>query len=206
VDKLQRHKAGVVDVRSFGQLAAYPPHYRYLHLPRRTAVGSKRNEATSEREEKATEKAMAKATSSGGGPKMVTGLFKDSESVERAYQSVVKRGYDKGDINVVMSDDTRRRSYSEGHQIDPDLRSKVAEGGELGGPTGGTIGIVIPVLAAVGTFLAFPGLGLVVGGPIAVALAGAGVAGLAVGLIGLFSNWGIPEERAQQYETGIHDG
>ena len=64
---------------------------------------------------------------------------------------------------------------------------------------------MIPVLAAVG-FLVFPALGLVIGGPIAVALAGAGAAGLAVGLMGLFSDWGIPEERAKQYEAGIHDG
>jgi hypothetical protein len=149
---------------------------------------------------------MAEATSSGDGSKLVTGLFKDGESVERAYQSVVERGYQKGDINVVMSDDTRRRCYSEGHPTDPDLRSKLAEGGELGGPTGGTMGIMIPVLAAVGTFLVFPPLGLVVGGPIAVALTGAGAAGLAAGLVGLFSDWGIPKERAQHYETGIHDG
>jgi hypothetical protein len=159
-----------------------------------------------DRKDNAKEKAMTKAKSSGGKHKMVTGLFKDSESVERAYHSVLKRGYKKGDINVVMSDDTRRQSFSEGHQLDPELRHKIAEGGELGGPAGGTIGITIPILAAIGTFLAFPALGLVIGGPIAVALAGAGAAGLAVGLMGLFSDWGIPEERAKQYEAGIHDG
>ena len=38
------------------------------------------------------------------------------------------------------------------------------------------------------------------------ALAAAGAAGLAVGLVGALSDWGIPEERAKQYETGIHDG
>jgi hypothetical protein len=134
--------------------------------------------------------------------RMVTGLFKDSESVERACQAVVERGYDKGEIHVVMSDDTRRRAFSEG--LDPELSSKAAEGGELGGPTGGRIAIVIPVLAAIG--VAFPALGLVIGGPIAVALAGAGAAGLAAGLIGLLSDWGTPKERAEQYEAGIHDG
>ena len=66
--------------------------------------------------------------------------------------------------------------------------------------------MVIPVLAAVGTFLAFPPLGLVAGGPIAAALGAAGTAGLVAGLIGVFSEWGIPEERAQEYEVGIHDG
>ena len=145
------------------------------------------------------------ASSSSSNPKMVTGLFRDSKSVERAYQSVVQRGYDTGDIHVVMSDDTRRRYFSDDRQINTELGRKAAEGGDLGGPTGGTIGTLIPVLVA-GAFLALPGLGLVVAGPIAAALAGAGAAGLAVGLIGALSDWGIPEERAQQYEAGIHDG
>ena len=51
-----------------------------------------------------------------------------------------------------------------------------------------------------------PGLGLVLAGPLAVALAAAGATGLTLGLIGALSDWGIPEERAKQYETGIHDG
>jgi hypothetical protein len=136
---------------------------------------------------------------------MVTALFKDSKSVERAYQSVVKRGYDTGDINVVMSDATRRQYFSENRHINTELASKAAEGGELGGPAGGTIGILIPVLAA-GAVVALPGLGFVLAGPMAAALAGAGAAALAVGLIGALADWGIPEQRVQEYEKGIHDG
>ena len=145
------------------------------------------------------------AASSSGGPKMVTGLFKDSKSVDRAYQSVAKRGYAIGDINVVMSDDTRKKHFSDDRHIKNEQGSKAAEGGELGGPTGVGIGILIPVLAA-GAVLALPGLGLILAGPIAAALAGAGAAGLAVGLIGALSDWGIPEERVKQYEAGIRDG
>ena len=148
---------------------------------------------------------MTNAATSSGDPKMVTGLFSDSESVERAYQTVVQRGYDIGDINVVMSDDTRKRYFSDDRQIKTELGSKAAEGGELGGPTGGRIGMLIPVLAA-GAVLALPGVGLILAGPVAAALAGAGAAGLAVGLIGALSDWGIPKERVQQYEAGIHDG
>ena len=149
---------------------------------------------------------MATAASSSGGPRMVTGLFGDSERVERAYQAVVQRGYDIGDVNVVMSDDTRQRYFAEDREIKTELGSKAAEGGELGGPTGGRIGILIPIVAAVVAALAVPGLGLVAAGPIAVALAGAGAAGAAAGLIGALSDWGIPEERVRQYETGINEG
>jgi len=147
---------------------------------------------------------MTNAASSGGDPKMLTGLFRDSESVERAYQSVAQRGYDIGDVNLVMSDDTRRRYFS-GDQ-NTELGSKAAEGSELGGPIGGTIGTIIPVLVAAGGFVAFPGLGLVIAGPVAAAVAGAVAAGLAFGLIEALSDWGIPEERVQQYVAGIRDG
>jgi hypothetical protein len=149
---------------------------------------------------------MAGHPSTGGGPKMVTALFGDSASVERAYGAVAERGYDKGDVNVVMSDDTRRRYFSEDREIDAGLVRKAAEGGELGGPKGGRISILIPILAAVGTTAVLSGLGVVVVGPVAVALAGAGAAGLAAGLIGVLSDWGIPEERLREYEAGIHDG
>ena len=148
---------------------------------------------------------MTNSAETSGNIKMVTGLFKDSQSVERAYEVIAQRGYGTGDINVVMSDDTRRRYFSDDRQIDTELGRKVAEGGELGGPLGGTIGTILPAIIAVGV-VALPGLGLILAGPVAVALAAAGAAGLTIGLIGAFSDWGIPEERAKQYETAIHDG
>ena len=119
---------------------------------------------------------MTNAASSSGDPRVVTGLLGDSEGVERSYQAVVKRGYDIGDVNVVMSDDTRQRYFADDREIKTELGSKAAEGGELGGPAGGRIGILIPILAAVVAAVAVPGLGLVAAGPIAVALAGAGAA------------------------------
>jgi hypothetical protein len=149
---------------------------------------------------------MTNTASSGSDSRLVTGLFRDSESVERAYQSVVQRGYDMGDVNVVMSDDTRRRYFSDGREVKTELGRKSAEGSELGGPTEIGVAIVIPILAAIGAAVVIPGLGLVMAGPIAVALAGAGAAGLAAGLIGALSDWGVSEERVRQYEASINDG
>ncbi len=149
---------------------------------------------------------MTNEAASAGDARTVTGLFDDSGSVERAYQAIVERGYDIDDINVVMSDDTRKQYFSDDRQIETELGRKAAEGGELGGPKGGRIGLLIPILAAVGAAVAIPGLGLVMAGPVAVALAGAGAAGVAAGLIGALSDWGLPEERVKQYEAGIHDG
>ena len=148
---------------------------------------------------------MTNSAAAGGDSKMVTGLFRDSASVERAYEVVSQRDYGTADINVVMSDDTRGRYFSDNRQINTKLGRKVEEGGELGGPIGGTIGTILPAVIAVGV-VAAPGLGFVLAGPVAVALAAAGAAGLTFGLIGALSDWGIPEDRAKQYESGIHDG
>lgn len=149
---------------------------------------------------------MSAQAPAGEGRHVVTGIFSDSKSVERAYDAVTALDYDKGDVNVVMSDETRKRYLSEHRPVDTDLASKAAEGGELGGPTGGRIGMLLPVLAAVGTTIAMSGIGLIAAGPIAAALAGAGAAGLAAGLIGALADWGLPEERVRLYEGEIQRG
>jgi hypothetical protein len=79
---------------------------------------------------------MTSEASSSGHPNIVTGLFKDSESVERAYQVVAERGYGTKDINVIMSDDTRRRCFSDDRMIDTELVSKAQEGASLAAPWG----------------------------------------------------------------------
>ncbi len=43
---------------------------------------------------------------------LVTGLFNDRPSAERAYDSVTARGYAKNDVNLVMSDETRKRHFT----------------------------------------------------------------------------------------------
>jgi len=137
--------------------------------------------------------------------RLVTGLFRDRDSAERAYQSVAERGYGKDDVSLVMSDDTRKRHFtSDGRETE--LGSKAAEGAGIGGAIGGTLGAIAAAIAAVGTSIAIPGLGLVVAGPIAAALAGAGAGAATGGLVGALIGWGIPEERIKEYEAGIKEG
>jgi hypothetical protein len=138
-------------------------------------------------------------------PTMVTGLFRDRDSAERAYQSVSARGYDTSDINLAMSDDTRKRYFSSSTAT-TELGNKAAEGAGVGGAIGGTIGAIAAAIAAVGTSLVIPGLGLVIAGPAAAAIAGAGAGAAAGGIIGALVGWGIPEERVKHYEAGIKDG
>jgi hypothetical protein len=137
---------------------------------------------------------------------MVTGLFADRASAERAYQSATSRGYGKDDFNLVMSDETRKRQFAPDAGSQTDLGSKAAEGAGVGGAIGGTIGAVLGAIAAVGTSIAIPGLGLVIAGPLAAGLAGAGAGALTGGLVGALVGWGIPEEHAKRYEAGIKSG
>jgi len=140
-----------------------------------------------------------------GTDRMLTGLFPDRDSAERAYQQATQRGYAGDDLNVVMSDDTRKR-YFTGDNRPTELGTKAAEGAGIGGAVGGTVGALAAAVAAVGTSLAIPGLGLVIAGPIAAALAGAGAGGAAGSLVGALVGLGIPEERVKDYEEGLKRG
>jgi hypothetical protein len=144
---------------------------------------------------------------------MLTALFRDARNAERAYQAALASGYEAKDINVLMTEATRERYLANSGSATP-LADKAAEPAPeaskradiLGGPVGGTMGTVAPAIAAVGAALLLPGLGLAVAGPIAIALTAAGTAGLATGLIGAFTDWGIPSDRAERYERGLRDG
>lgn len=137
--------------------------------------------------------------------RVLTGLFRDRDSAERAYQGVTGRGYGSGDVNVIMSDDTRKKYFTTaGKQTE--LGNKAAEGAGVGGAIGGTVGAIAAAVAAIGTTLAIPGLGLVIAGPIAAAVAGAGAGGAAGGLVGALIGWNIPEERVKEYERGLKEG
>ena len=133
----------------------------------------------------------------------LTGMFNDRQSAEDAYNSAISRGYTKDDVNLLMSDDTRKKYFSD---TDTELGSKALEGAGAGSAIGGTLGAIIGGIAAIGTSLALPGLGLIVAGPIAAALAGAGAGGLTGGLVGALIGSGIPEDRAKAYEEGLKDG
>ena len=127
----------------------------------------------------------------------LTGLFPARDIAERAYQGVVARGYRSGNVNLMMPDETRNRQFGKdndyanksdtrtvgGHETE--LGSKAAEGAGIGAGIGGTLGAIAAAAAAAGTSISLPGLGWVIAGPVAAALAvaGAAVAGSLVGAL-----------------------
>jgi hypothetical protein len=138
--------------------------------------------------------------------RLVTGLFPNRDSAEAAYATTHGRGYSKDDVNLVMSDETRKTHFSGTSGQETELGNKAAEGAGVGGAIGGTVGAIAAAIAAVGTTLALPGLGLVIAGPLAAAVAGAGAGAAGGGLIGALIGWGMPEERVKQYEQGVKNG
>jgi hypothetical protein len=130
----------------------------------------------------------------------VSGLFKTRAAAEAAVDAVIKRGYTRDDVSVLMSDSTKNKEFA------VETRSHAADGAGVGGAIGGTVGAVLLAIAAVGTTIAIPGLGLFIAGPIVAALAGAGAGGATGGLIGMLIGTGIPEHRAKVYDTGVRGG
>ena len=136
---------------------------------------------------------------------LMTGLFPDRESAELGYKALTERGYANSEVNLAMSDETRKSHFVHSGS-ETELGNKAAEGAGVGGAIGGTIGAIAAAVAAVGTSLVLPGIGLVIAGPVVAALAGAGAGAATGGLVGALVGWNMPEERVKQYEEGIKKG
>ena len=80
-------------------------------------------------------------------------------------------GYGPDDVNIAMSDETRKQYFS-----DETPASRAAEGAGKGGGIGLGVGAALGAIVATASAISVPGLGLIVAGPIAGAIAGAGPA------------------------------
>ena len=134
---------------------------------------------------------------------LLTGMFTDPEHVGIVYDTLLKKGYTKDEINLVMSEETRKRYFVEPEEIEG---NKAAIGAGAGSAVGAVVGAVAAIIALVGTSLIIPGLGLIVAGPIAAGLAGAGAGVVTGGVIGGLIGVGLPAERAHLYESGVNNG
>lgn len=137
--------------------------------------------------------------------RLVTAMFNDRDSAERAYSTLNSRGYTGDDIHVIMSDKARDTHFGD-TVVKTELGNKALEGAGTGSAIGTTLGAVAGAVAAIGTNLILPGLGLVIAGPLAAGLAGAGAGAATGGIIGALIGAGIPEERAKIYEDGVKKG
>src|SRR6266498_2294773 len=93
-------------------------------------------------------------------PKLVTGLFKNRLAAEAAVDAIMKRGYTRDDISVMMSDATRSKEFA------LQARTHAADGAGVGGAVGGVVGAVLATIVAVGSTIYLPGLNFLIAGPI----------------------------------------
>jgi hypothetical protein len=116
----------------------------------------------------------------------VAGLFRNQADAERAVRDLKDTGIDESRIGVAMLDRAAQRELTDD-------------------TTGRILGGVVGLLAGVGA-LAIPEVGpVIVGGTLASALAGAGIAA-AGGLIGALVTMGVPEDDASYFQTGLREG
>ena len=137
--------------------------------------------------------------------KNVIAVFRERFNAERAYDSLRAHGYSDSAIHIMMTDDTRNQHYANTPNDHP-VGNQSTEGAGVGGGVGAAVGATFAAIAAIGTTLAIPGLGLIIAGPLAAALAGAGAGGVAGGLIGALVGLGIPESNAKAYEAALREG
>ena len=114
-----------------------------------------------------------------------------ADPVARAWNSVKALGYRSERTGPPAAHRTV------GDDIHTELGNKAAEGAGIGGAIGGSLAAIAAAIAAVDTTLTFPGIGLVLDGPMGAAIAGAGVGAVVGGLVGALVGWGIPEERVR---------
>lgn len=138
----------------------------------------------------------------------LTALFKHPRNAENIYHELLKKGYKKEEIILIMSKDTQKQYFSNGCAIKNTVSSKTLERMGIGAAMGGMIGGLISGVAATASEGAFvlPGSEFIIVGPLMAGFAGAGAGGIIGGLVGAFMGAEIPEINIKKYETGIQEG
>ena len=98
--------------------------------------------------------------------KLLTKVFYSREAAEKAYNAILSHGYTNENINILMSNYTRDKYFSNTELPETDLSTKALEDLGVGSTIGGALGGIAAAVAAIGTVLTIPGLGLIIAGPI----------------------------------------
>ena len=126
---------------------------------------------------------------------IISGLFTNREHAGEAISLLKEQGY-TNDMSILTVNNTSGELQSK------DLKKDPADTATVGAGLGAVTGAIWAGLTSV----ALPGLGLLVGGPLAALLTGAGVGALAGGLGGALVDYGIPKDMANIYEDRIKRG
>jgi len=133
--------------------------------------------------------------------KTVVGTFSNIQNAYDVANDLVKAGYNRNDISVIVNDANNEYSpYVDTKVVK--TTDDVGTGVGVGAAIGGLGGLLIGLGA-----LAIPGIGPVVAaGPLLAALTGAGVGAVTGGIVGALVDLGIPDEDANLYSEGLRRG
>lgn len=130
----------------------------------------------------------------------VVGVFGELDRAQRAYDDLLNEDFSRDEISFIVN-----KSLAEDDSLrDVPLTtgSDVATDAGIGAAVGGVGGLLLGFAG-----LAVPGIGpILAAGPILSALGGAGLGAAAGGLIGAFTERGIPRDEAAYYAEGVRRG
>ncbi|UZO82058.1 YsnF/AvaK domain-containing protein [Aquimarina sp. ERC-38] len=130
--------------------------------------------------------------------------FTTAESANEYYDYLISQGYDTDDINVFLSENIKNRFYAINDHVN-NTGDEALKGAGAGSAIGGTVGAVVGAIAAIGTSVIIPGLGLAVAGPLAAALTGAGAGGATGALVGALTKAGLSDSDAKVYQDALEN-
>lgn len=145
--------------------------------------------------------------------KTVIGLFDNSAEAQKVVQELLEDGFKRDDISIMAKKGTDAAGVAGGvdkkgakvayvEEDGHDQIEDMAKGAGTGALFGGLAGLLVGLTA-----LAIPGLGPVVAaGPLAAAIAGAGIGATAGGLMSGLTRLGVPEGDANHFAEGVRRG
>lgn len=139
-------------------------------------------------------------------PIQVIELFDTPDSAERAYDHLLRMGYNPDEINVLMSAETHKLFKSGNPVAATAVGTEVLHASEkVLGAAGASsaAGALSGVIAGIGASLLVPGMGLVVLGPLAALGAGLGAA---LGAMYGIAFGEMAENKTADYEAKIRQG
>ncbi len=132
----------------------------------------------------------------------IAGVFDSKEEANAAVSKLLNDGFKKEDLSLIVSDNARHTIFASPTD-DQSLRTD--KGAVAGALFGGALGALLASLTLVGTII-IPGSGLLVAGPLFVALSGAGAGAIAGSLSGALISAGFAVDDAKRYEEEIRHG
>src|SRR5205085_2651376 len=148
-------------------------------------------------ERKEVAKMVLEQTRQRGG--IVVQSFVTQAAAEAAVRALRDAGFTNDEISVVARDDARARA------VVADTGGETAKGAGIGAVTGGVLGAIVGLLAGAAV-LAVPGVGIVLAGPLALALGGAAAGVVTGGLAGALAGLGVAKDEAHHYQQRLEAG